>query len=368
MKFNTLITLVALPSVIYAAAVPQPTAKAQYPKRQMEISNQNVLSDKIWTTTNNEKITPTVIDGVTLSASPVTNSATPWVSLDSSGIPYGVTPSVKDGTTISASPTPSASSFPTPDAVPPVLRCMNDRVPPDNTMAYPFCVQNGTEFLIGETYWITWDPSYWGGDDITRVKLQIRAYPLKDDEDPVFVTEWISNADGYYIFESKASNMRTGSAGWGFLNITPQTTSETKATYVGTKSGPLVRILRSKSEADFAISRVPSDNGLSKSKGSSNNAKVIAPAVAIPVVVLIFVGFGVYWYINKQKKQGLNIGGGGGYFGSKAERTGAGAAGTAGVNHDLASTASAELESHITHDARTIDTVTTGNTAANPFK
>ncbi|QPG76145.1 hypothetical protein FOA43_003531 [Brettanomyces nanus] len=327
-------------------------------------NDQNVLSDKIWTSTSSGKnflITPTAIDGVTISASPVTDSATQWVSLDSSGIPYKVTPVKTDGSTVSVSPTPTASDYPDPTGgAPPVLRCMNDRVPSDDTTGYPFCIANGTELVVGETYWITWDPTYWGGN-VARVRLQTVQYPMKDNDEVLFNSDYISNNNGFYPWYIKSSYKK--GKGFFWLTITPLVTSKSDVEHVGTKSGPLLRIVDSTSDASTKISRVPSDNGVTSSSSHSNSSKVkvIVPAVIVPVVVIALVVVLFFLYFNRAKKQG-NDPSIGGFFssirmkGSKtiepvtdAERV--------AVTTDATSVTSEDLESRLSSvDASTLQT------------
>lgn len=271
---------------------------------------QNVLGQSVWLSTSDGEVltvTPTVIDGVTISASPVTSKATPWVLLDGSGIPYAVTPTVTGGSTILALPTPTASSYPSADAVPPVLRCFGDRVPLEDTQGYPFCTAlNGSEWLVGETYWVTWDPSYFG-TSISRVSLQMRALPAADNDTPLWTSDYISNADGYYPLEVTLDMIRLGDLQYFFLNITPLTTSTTTATNVGTKAGPVLAVVRTKTAGITTITRVPSDNASSvkASSKSSSNAKTIVPAVVVPVVVVMMLAAGAYYYLVVRKNAKL---------------------------------------------------------------
>ncbi len=277
------------------------------PSLKKRDESQNVLTDQIWTSTSSGKnvaVTPTAIDGVTVSASPVTDSATAWNSLDSSGIPYRVTPSVSDGKTTSASPTPTNSDYPeSTGGAPPVLRCMNDRVPSSSTSGYPFCIKNGTELVVGETYWITWDPTYWGGS-VDRVRLQTITYPLDDDADPLFNSDYISNNNGYYSWYVKSSYKST--SGYFWLTITPLVSSDNDLEHTGTKTGPLLRIIESASDASSKITRLPSDNGSGTTTTSkSSNIKTIVPAVVVPVVVILFIAVAVILYFNRMKKKGV---------------------------------------------------------------
>ena len=277
------------------------------PELRKRDDSQNVLTDQIWTSTSSGKkvaVTPTAIDDVTISASPVTDSATAWNSLDSSGIPYRVTPSVSNGKTTSASPTPTDTSYPeATGGAPPVLRCMNDRVPSSGTTGYPFCIENGTELVVGQTYWITWDPTYWGGN-VDRVRLQSITYPLDDDASPLFNSDYISNNNGYHAWYIKSSYK--SASGYFWLTITPLVTSDNDLEHTGTKTGPLLRIVDSASDASKKITRLPSDNGSgSTSTSKSSDVKTIVPAVVVPVVVIIFIATIVIFYFHRMKQKGI---------------------------------------------------------------
>jgi hypothetical protein len=296
MKFSYLL----LPVLVSAAALPE----AQITPAPLVKRSQKVLSDDIWTSTSEKiliKVTPTVIDGVTISASPV-GSPTVWASLDGSGIPYLITPTVDGSTTISASPTPTDTSYPTASYVPPVLRCFGDRVPSSDTQGYPFCsALNGTEMVVGETYWLTWDPTYWGGNDVTQVKIELIKYPQTGTDDTLMTTKYLSNADGYFPLTIISDYIRDGN-GYMWVTITPLVTSGTDATNVGVKTGPLIRAIASKGAALTTVTKVPSDNGLGSSSSGSSKAKVIAPAVIIPIIAVTGIAGFVIWYLKKQKK------------------------------------------------------------------
>lgn len=313
------LALFALPALAAALALPEahPQITAA-PLIKRGGTQEKQLTDKVWTSVSDgvtEKITPTVIDGVTISASPVTDSATVWASVDGSGIPYLITPTVSDGTTVSTSPTPTASDYPDTDAVPPVLQCWGDRVPEDDddSPGYPFCTAlNGTEMIVGETYWLTWDPTYWDSDSITKVYLELIAYPQTgNSNDTLFTSDYVSRDDGYYPLTIDSSYIRSGN-GYMWVTITPLVTSQSDATTVGTKTGPMIRAIISSSEASTTITKVPSDNNIDtddSSSTSSNKAKIIAPAVVVPVVCIMAIAAGVVWYLQKQRK---NAGGSGG--------------------------------------------------------
>lgn len=336
------LSLWLIPMLVAAAVLPE----AQITAAPLVKRSQKVLSDAVWTSTSEKiiiKVTPTVIDGVTISASPYT-TPTVWASIDGSGIPYLVTPTVSGSTTVSASPTPTDSSYPTPSYVPPVLRCFGDRVPSSDTQGYPFCsALNGTEMVVGETYWITWDPTYWGGSDVTQVKITLTKYPQTGSDDTLLTTSYLSNADGYYPLTVSSDYIRDGN-GYMWVAITPLVTSGTDATNVGTKTGPLIRAIASTSDAITTITRVPSDNGSGSSTTSSerSNAKVIAPAVIVPVIVVIAIASFVVWYIKKQKTGGITAD-------SRAHNT--------GEQGDI----------HLSR-ATTANSLVTAETGANPFK
>ncbi|OWB72610.1 hypothetical protein B5S31_g2327 [[Candida] boidinii] len=362
MKFLTYASVLSLAATsVFSAAVVE--------KRDQK---QNVLAEKIWTSTSNGVgilVTPTAIDGVTVSASPITSSATPWVSLDGSGIPHAVTPTVSDGTTISASPVPTQDDYPeTTGGAAPVLRCTSDRLDSSDT-DNPFCILKDAELVTGETYWITWDPTYWGGN-VERVRIQTKAYPLQDDDNALFTSDYVLNNNGYYAWYIKSTYKQPGTEGYFWLNIMPLVTSDTTATHVGLANGPLLRIIDRVSDAKTDIKRLPSDNVSTQSSSSNNKAKVIVPAVVVPVVVVAAIIFGVFFYFNKHRKNNENKGffsniklGNSGYFGrSNNNSQAANVAATAGDNESITTN---DLRSE--YDARSLRTASTGQ-SANPFR
>ncbi|GME78052.1 unnamed protein product [Ambrosiozyma monospora] len=263
---------------------------------------------------------------------------------------------------------------------------MNDRVPGEDVTGYPFCIANGTELVVGETYWITWDPTYWGGNDITQVQLQTIVYPPEDNDEALFTSEYVNNNNGYYAWTIKSSYKKN--EGYFWLNITPLVTSTSDAEHTGTKSGPLLRIVDNVNAGTKAITRVPSDNGVndnssSSSSGSNDNVKKIVPAVVVPVVVVGALLCGILFYFKKMRKQGdgsrgffstIRLGGdrsaneeGVNTRTTRAERIAA-ATDAASVNtDDLRSEYSRQNGNVSKDDLHTIQTATTGN-SANPFK
>ncbi|ODV96262.1 hypothetical protein PACTADRAFT_49641 [Pachysolen tannophilus NRRL Y-2460] len=317
---------------VLGAAVYQNVAGAILEKRETTSSSTtetsvttSTLTDQVWTTTTSSTaltITPYAFDGVTVSASPVDNATTVWASLDSSGIPYDITPTVTDGTTTSTSPTPTNTNYPTPIAQPPVLRCMNERVP---SYTNPICISNLTEMVAGETYWITWNPLYWNPyeetGDISLVQFQFKNFLDDDDSTYVALSDWISNDDGYYAFKAKSSYITDDNEGYLQIYLAPFVTDETVAHVMDTVTGPVIRVIESVDDASTTITRVPSDNedsdstttSTSSSSSSSssssdssddsstktNKAKVIAPAVIVPVVVVAIALF--FAWINRAR-------------------------------------------------------------------
>lgn len=289
------------------------------PAQKLSKKSQVPLGNSVWKSTlpNGaiELVTETVVDGVTISASPpsTTDSSkpTPWISLDNSGIPIAVTPTIQTpgGSTISTSPTPPAS-YPTPNAIPPVLRCFGDRVPQkgvdDNSVpGYPFCSpRNGTEMVVDETYWITWDPTYWGGSSIKFVKLYARFLPSKSNEDLVFSTGWVSNADGYFPLKVLSNYVIAGTKGYMFINMQPLVPQDSDATYVGAVSGPIVRMINSPSEALVPITRFPSDNSKHGKKSTSSGLSKgkLAAAIVVPIIFVLLLCSFVYFFFFVRKR------------------------------------------------------------------
>lgn len=317
MIFTTsLVSLVALASSTYAAVIPTitPTPTPDLSKRA-----QVPLGLSVWRSTlpNGaiEFVTATIVDGVTISASPASTTdpskPTPWISIDNSGIPIAITPTIQTpgGSTVSPSPVPP-SNYPTPHAIPPVLRCFGDRVPDApagdaSVPGYPFCSpRNGTEMVVDETYWITWDPTYWGGSSIKFVKLYARSLPSRGNKDLVFSTDWISNADGFFPLKVLANYFVPDTQGYMFINMQPLVPENSDATHVGAVSGPIIRVITKPVDALKPISRLPSDNA--KNGGGNNNSSggnngglskgKLAAAIVVPIVFLLILGLTILFF------------------------------------------------------------------------
>lgn len=325
MKFTSLCsTAVLAASAVSAVAIPAAHPEITPGPMVIQKRAQQAINGKsVWTSTlaNGalELVTMTIIDGVTISApAPTTtdkSKPTPWVSVDGSGIPIAVTPTIltAGGSTVSTSPSPP-TSYPTPNAIPPVLRCFGDRVPASNTdgkstnpPGYPFCSpRNGTEMLVGETYWLTWDPTYWGANnDIKFVKIYARYLPSKNNEDQVFITDWISNADGYFPLTVLDDYRIRGTNGYMFINLTPLVPDNSVATRVGTVSGPIIRVIASVSDAQTTISRLPSDNNKNTKNnngGGGISKGALTAAIVVPIVfVILMAGLGYYWFVLRRQ-------------------------------------------------------------------
>lgn len=289
----------------------------------MKRKEQNPIAQSVWTSTlangHYEIVTATIIDGVTISASPAKKTdkskPTPWISLDGSGIPIAVTPSIVEPgkQTKNASPTPPAS-YPTANAIPPVLRCFGDRVPPERNSqqvvpGFPFCTpQNATEWLVGETYWITWDPTYYGGSDIKFVRVYARYLPSNGNEDLVWETDWVNNDEGYFPLKVLDDYRIRGTEGYMFINLTPLVPADSNAEHTGAISGPIIRVISDKKDAHTVISRLPSDNRKnSLSTGGSGLSKgQLTAAIVVPIVFVILLGVFVYLWFLMRKKALLN--------------------------------------------------------------
>ncbi|GME75599.1 unnamed protein product [Ambrosiozyma monospora] len=299
MKFSSLlITSLFLQSQVLALTIK---------KRASTTASTTTLTESVWTGTSSAStltITPYAFDGVTVSASPAVENTTPWVSLDSSGVPSGVTATVKGSSTKSASATPTNANYPTNYiAAPPVLGCFNERVSSGNA----FCISNGTEWVLDETYWITWNPLYWSESDVvTKSKIMIRAYNADNDTDALLTSDWIKSAQNFYAFTVTQDYIDSSSNGYVQLFVAPFTDDDSTVSS-DTVDGPVIKLLSSKSDASSKISRLPSDNadGGSSSSSHHSKAKVIAPAVVVPVVVIGLIAGGlVVYFFYRQKKNG----------------------------------------------------------------
>ncbi|VVT49312.1 uncharacterized protein SAPINGB_P002208 [Magnusiomyces paraingens] len=324
MKFTSFATTIALASLVTALPAPHPEitdAPEQYSLEKR--AQQAINGNSVWTSTlangGYELVTETIIDAVTISAQPPTTTdnskTTTWVSVDNSGIPIAITPTIvtPGGETYSTSPT-APTSYPTPNAIPPVIRCFGDRVPAansgsssNNPPGYPFCTpRNGTEMIVGETYWLTWDPTYWGSpNDIKFVKIYARYLPSDNNEDQVFITDWVSNADGYFPLTILDDYRIRGTNGYMFVNLMPLVPDNTISTKVGTVSGPIIRVIASASDAETVISRLPSDNNKSSNNKDDNGGLskgALTAAIVVPIIFVILMCVLVYFWFMVRKK------------------------------------------------------------------
>jgi len=195
-----------------------------------------------------EIVTPTVIEGVTFSAKPPseTNGLIPWVSLNKDGSPKTIKPQIKNGQTKNASPTYS-TYFQTattvtynyedlkahnmdPDSIHeevdyidedktyvslnPLIRCTPDRYYKKglakNIESAPFCTpREGSSLKLGKVYFITWFTKFFPKDvDKVRIHLSYVKESLQDKgmykrevESAFFTSDWIKNLDGYFPLE-----------------------------------------------------------------------------------------------------------------------------------------------------------------------
>ncbi|KAK9379731.1 uncharacterized protein V2V93DRAFT_58050 [Kockiozyma suomiensis] len=275
-----------------------------------------------WTATSSGivvTVTPSVYAGVTVSPSPtsfpVSWTSSKWVSLDNSGIPYDTTAVVSASTTINPSPTPAATDEIFSQTAAPVLGCWAERLPTtdDDFPGSPFCTPlNASELVVGETYFITWDPSYFGGgiDDIVHVKLQGRALGSltsgSDDDDHIFETGYILNSYGFYPLTVLDNFTSVNVNGYFYLNIIPVVSANSNASHVGTTSGPILRFINTVSDAVYPISRLPSDNVLGSDGDSSYHSGLsrsgkIAIGIVVPVAVLFVIATLVYMIMYKHR-------------------------------------------------------------------
>ncbi|CAN6615748.1 PMA1 stabilization in the Golgi protein 1 [Trichomonascus vanleenenianus] len=226
------------------AAVPK---KGFVDKRPASTTSQESLSPWIRTVSGEvELVTPTVIDGITFSASPKPlKTPPPWVSLKKDGTPKTISPRVKGGET--RNPWPDYDTwFDTPVTVThdlsekikdhkgekyhveiknvpednpdwqlnPLIRCTPDRY--FNTgggkkNSDPFCTPNQNSLiLLDKVHWITWYTRFFDKGDKVRLHLvyvEDRGEPVtkrslgkRGTEVAFFTTEWMENK-GYFPLE-----------------------------------------------------------------------------------------------------------------------------------------------------------------------
>lgn len=195
-----------------------------------------------------EIVTPTVIQGVTFSGKPSTetNYPQPWVSLDKLGLPKTIIPKIKNGRTENPSPTYStyfqtattkvynyeelkAHNMDTDQvheeveyidedrtyvSLDPLIRCTPDRYYKLGLArveeSEPFCTpKEKTELKMGQTYFITWYSNFFA-DEVSKVRLHFsyvkeslkdKGMKKRDIQSAFFTTEWLENFHGFYAFE-----------------------------------------------------------------------------------------------------------------------------------------------------------------------
>jgi hypothetical protein len=196
----------------------------------------------------NEIVTPTVVEGVTFSAKPSTETGypQPWISLDKNGSPKTITPVVKNGRTQKASPTYSTyfqrattvtysyeqlkahnmdpeevhqevefiDEDKTYVSLDPLIRCTPDRYfrkgIARDVSSEPFCTPHeNVELKLGKTYFITWFPKFFD-EEVEKVRLHFsyvkesirdKGMKKRDVDAAFFTTDWIDNFHGFYPFE-----------------------------------------------------------------------------------------------------------------------------------------------------------------------
>ncbi|KAK9453819.1 hypothetical protein V1511DRAFT_489250 [Dipodascopsis uninucleata] len=279
-----------------------------------------IITLKPWTSVSSSgsvtitsTITPKVYAGVTVSGQTSSIPAptpSPWQSLDSSGIPYSTTQSYtvtdKTTSTLNPSPTPLSADTVFLQTSAPVLGCWSERELPSDLGA-PFCTPaNGTELVLGETYFVTWNPTYFSSDinDVPFVQIIARSLSIDDDDDLIFKADNITNAYGYYPLTITSLYTQTNTGGYFYIDISPLLSPNSKATHSGTVKGPIVRAIASADDALYPIARVPSDNVLvnnhSGSGGLSRAGKIVI-GVVVPLAGIFVISVLVYMFIYRNK-------------------------------------------------------------------
>ncbi|CCH46057.1 putative secreted protein [Wickerhamomyces ciferrii] len=242
-------------SISIPTVTPAPKLNKRYKKVRVPDSTTSSSTTEIpkpWVRTIyssvREIVTPTVIEGVTFSGKPSTETdkALPWISLNGDGSPKTIKPQIKNGQTKKASPDYS-TYFQTattvtynyedlkahnmdPDTIHeevewipedqtyvslnPLIRCTPDRYYKKglakNIESAPFCTpKEGSQLKLGKTYFITWFSRFYPNSvekvriHLSYVKESIRDKGMhkRDVESAFFTSEWIENIDGYYPLE-----------------------------------------------------------------------------------------------------------------------------------------------------------------------
>lgn len=264
-----------------------------------------------------ELVTPTVVDGITFSASPRNvKTPTPWVSLKKDGLPKTIKPKVKGLETKNAWPdyeqwfdTPVTVTHDLSNAkgnkegkthhkevkmIPinqdelrlnPLIRCTPDRYF-DKNKAGPLCTpQKNSNIVLGKTHWVSWFTRYFDSDEKVRIVMayvESKGINRKRDtsgSDPVFFeSDWLDNDEGFYPLQIEKDwllgqyNQLVG------LGIQPQSVPDDEfdllanGTILRLRMGPTV-------QKDRLVDPSSKDDGL------------IMTIIALPTCVLVFFCF-----------------------------------------------------------------------------
>lgn len=296
---------------------------------------------KPWPRTRNGKfelVTPTVVDGITFSASPKDSYKTPppWVSLKKDGRPKTIKPKIKGGDVkndwpdydtyfdVPVTKTHDLSKvieghegeryFKEVKLVPedkadkylnPLIRCTPDRYfnrRGGKKNSDPFCTPTqNSHILLDQVHWVTWYTRYF--DDDEKVRLHM-AY-VEDTGETIqkrdgkvggaaefFTSEWTPN-DGFFPLEIEEDWLLGQYEQLAVLGIQPESVDESEfnllnGTIVKIRKGPTV--IRGDKQEKLTVKPL-SDDG------------IIMALLSIPTVILFF-GFCymMFVYCTKEKR------------------------------------------------------------------
>ncbi|KAK9480276.1 hypothetical protein V1514DRAFT_318202 [Lipomyces japonicus] len=223
-------------------------------------------------------VTPKAYAGETVLGSSTTCpfSGSPWVPHDLFGIPYDKKQIIKCSetttSTLDPSLTPGLNTAVLNNNQSPVSGCLKSELFVDEALEHhPFCTPNNTTKVVNE---------------ITHVKLQ--GLVNNNNNSTIFEIENITNSYGFHSLTIKESYATISGDYYFVLSIIPIVSHITIVSQLA-KPGPVLRVIRSKNDTTYPITRLSSKNVTIKSHDLSRSAK-IAIGVMVAISVLFILG------------------------------------------------------------------------------
>ncbi|KAK9469259.1 hypothetical protein V1512DRAFT_250415 [Lipomyces arxii] len=267
------------------------------------------------------KSIPVVVTDAILSPSRTVSelaSTMAWENLDKPGVSYNKVATLQVPVTstqfIDSLPTAEAADLVFVQQQASVQRGTGSRLPARRHTPL-YTPQNNTELLIGETYLITWDSTWFeremGG--VTYVMIRGQRLPI-DDEDvstTIFVTENIEAKQGFWYLKIDESYARNLTEGYLTLDITASIGNSANVRGgVDNEYGLTLRVVNSTSNATPSNGRRPLDLIVSQAVSTNDGSRLtksdkLVIGIVIPVVCLFVTGVLVYMIL--LRKMGSNV-------------------------------------------------------------